>query len=205
MPSPGSPTSSTTRPRPATSSPERSHELGHLGVATHDGRRPRDGLSGFWADEREHGYRRLATFHIEVAQRLEDEAVIEPPCRRLSDDDRARFGEGLDSGRDVRRIPEGNGPRLRRPDEPDRRLAAVDRHSDREHRRGPTPLRRRARTRRRPRECGGRCGPPARDRRRERPARRSTRRSRLPRTPAPSRRTPRPRGSSSSRTRRRAP
>ena len=91
-----------------------------------DGRRSRDGLSGFRADEREHRYRRLATFHLEVAQRLEDEAVLETPGGRLSDDDRARLGEGLDSRRDVGRISEGHGSRLRRTDEPHGRLAAVD-------------------------------------------------------------------------------
>ncbi len=58
---------------------------------------------------------------------LEDEAIAEATGGRLSDDDRARLGEGLDSCRDVGRISESDGSRLCRTDEPDCGLPAVDR------------------------------------------------------------------------------
>ena len=205
LPIPGSPTRRTIRPRPATRSPEHTEQPRHLVVASDERGRTRDLLARLRADEPGCRHRSRAPLDGQLARRLECEAVGEPPRRRVADENRAGLGEPLQAGGGVGRVPERDRPRRGGADLADGRLTGVDARPAPRCPAAPTPPRRPGRTRRRPRGCGARRAPRARDRPRARPGHRSRRRSRLPRTPAPCRRTPRRRGSSSSRTRRRAP
>ena len=82
----------------------------------------------------------LSPLHGDLAERFEDEAVGQPACGLLADDDRPRVRRRLQPRGDVRRVAQRDDLRVGGADEPDRGRPAVDADPDCEARDSPRAL-----------------------------------------------------------------
>src|SRR5947208_2191669 len=105
-----------------------------------DERRLRRGVDVTRRDEPRRPDRLSAALHLQLAERLEHEAVAKSPDDGLAYGDRSGRGSRLQACGDVGRIPEGDLLRKSGADEPDGRLSAVDPDPDRELFNPPRPL-----------------------------------------------------------------
>ena len=130
LPSPASPTTSSTCPRPARRSATAPAEPGELALATDQGRARRRLRGGPRADQAGGRHRRGPPLHRHLAERLEHEPFVQARRRPRADRDRTRLGGALQPRGDVRRVAERDRLRVLATHEPDRGGPAVHAHAD---------------------------------------------------------------------------